>query len=266
MREVYNKREEADQRWVDERREAIARRLALNGFKAQEQQRELQLQVFKQKELHKVRMLEATERKEILDAECQEKAEIADAEKAQLLARSGKAANETNESRRECARLSLDKWHTGVQRADKHRRREEVTRIREAQGNWEHYMLRLSHLGEARHNHLESHGQKNDKLKTRIQCSLVQQLKDQETMKSDALAESIDTKIQLARERRHMGQFGTRYNFVEKAFGAGSAGFDVKDHSIAVDRRQQSWQRSAAEWSKLKPSFSEPSFSSTASP
>merc|ERR1712048_189140 len=69
VREVYNRRDEADARWVDDRREAMVRRFALNDFKAQEQLRERQLETIKQKELHKVRMLEAQEKKEMYDAE-----------------------------------------------------------------------------------------------------------------------------------------------------------------------------------------------------
>merc|ERR1711874_100853 len=73
-----------------------------------------------------------------------------------------------------------------------------------------------------------------------------------------ARAEAFKIKQESAAQRRHYAQLGNRYSFVEKAFGAHAVGFDAKHHSIAVDRRSKSWQRSAEQWSKIKGSFSAP--------
>lgn len=121
-------------------------------------------------------------------------------------------------------------------------------------------MQRLVALGESRmvNSQNRSQGQLNDELKTRIQDSLVAQIREQDVVKSASRAEAYHEKLEKAAARRHTHQSGNRYCFVEKAFGANSAGFDAKHHSVAVDRRSKSWRKSAEGWAKIKGSFSAP--------
>merc|ERR550537_974255 len=110
VREVYQRRDEQDAQWVDERREGIARRLALNAFKAREQQRELLLQDFKQKELHKVRMLQAEEKKAMMDYEIVERTEVMGIQKIHRLMVANERAERFKEEKRENVSASLQSW------------------------------------------------------------------------------------------------------------------------------------------------------------
>merc|ERR1711924_83683 len=118
------------------------------------------------------------------------------------------------------------------------------------------YVEKLWKIGLDRHTRISSQAQRNDKLKSQIQSSLVQQLADQQKRESVALMQEIDGKQGAAAFRREYG-LKTRYNFVEKAFGAGSQSFDHRHHCEAVDRRSASWKKSVEAWEKTAGSFSD---------
>merc|ERR1712070_747181 len=258
VREVYERRDQQDAEWVEARREAISRRLALNAFKAREQQRELLLQDFKQKELHKVRMLQAEEKKAMLDAEVEERREVMGIQKIHRLMVANDRAERMKEEKRENAQMFLESWQEGVERAQQYSKKTEWEKRKEGERNHAKYVKRLTALGESRMVTVRTQGQKNDELKTRIQASLVSQHKEAQLQQSLANADAYKAKLEAAAERRHYAQLGSRYGFVEKAFGANGVGFDAKHHSVAVDRRGKSWQKSAETWNKMQSSFSAP--------
>merc|ERR1712072_723448 len=162
------------------------------------------------------------------------------------------------EEKRDNAQLALAEWQEGVERAKQFTRKTEWEKRKDGERNHEKYMKRLNTLGEGRLVVIKTQAQKNDQLKSRIQSSLSSQLKEQQLEESVTKAEAFKIKQENAALRRHYHQLGNRYCFVEKAFGANAVGFDAKHHSVAVDRRGKSWQKSAEAWRKSKRSFSAP--------
>lgn len=257
VREVYNRRDAADAKWVAEREEAMVRREAINAFKAAEQQREWQLEIFKQKELHKVRMLEAEERKAMIDSEQAERTERLEASKANRLRAAALKAEDAVEERRDKAAATLDDWAKGIERCERHSRERERNAIARAETKWGKYMARLWSLGMERHDTRESQFHKSDMLKSKIQSSLRAQIKERRVEESAALAEVLKAKQEAAAERRT--KLKSQYNFLEQAFGSQAAAFDAKYHWGTVDRRSESWRKSSEAWSTQSKSFSEPS-------
>lgn len=260
VREVYQRRDELDAKFVEERAEAISRRLALNSFKAREQQRELSLQDFQTKELHKVRMLQAEEKKAMLEAERQQNIELMGIQKIHRIMLANERAECIKEEKREGVQHSLDIWKEGVQRCDHMLKKSEWEKRKDGERNHGKYMQRLNTIAQ---NKIESkqsrnHVQKNDDLKSSIQSSLCSQLKEQEIQNSLDRADAFNEKQNAAAFRRQCHMLGNRYCFVEKAFGANAIGFDAKSHSVAVDRRSKSWVRNSEEWGKSKGTFSAP--------
>lgn len=261
VRVVYERRDQQDAQWMDDRRDAIERRSALNSFKAREQQRELQLQEFKQKELHKVRMLQAGEKKAALVAEEIEKTEVMGIQKIHKLRAANERADRFIEDRRDQAAVDLEAWHAGVMRSFHLVKQKDHEKRKAGERQHEKYMARLESVGESRAATREnrSQGQLNDELKGKIQTSLVAQIQEQEIQKSLERGQALKVRLEAADFRRRIHQTGNRYGLCEKAFGANSSGFDAKSHSIAVDRRKSSWRKTAEAWHKMEHSFSAPS-------
>jgi len=297
VREVYNRRDVADARWVEEKREGMERRLAQNAFKAREQQRETQLQIFQQKELHKVRMLEAEERKAVFDAETKARMGLRGDVKSFRQELAAERAEDATETRRETARATLAKWEYGVHRSTNHLRRHEINTLRSATAKWDEYNHKLMSLAAKRHKlpdqplpasspqyghdtlarsdptssriaqwedkqeqlrgelSKETMSQKNDALRNKLKASVLAQREELRLQQSAELAKSIETKLAAAERRRQRGPLHMRYNLVEKALGNEALDFDVKHHSVAVDRRGESWQKSAEEWAQERAVF-----------
>lgn len=207
-----------------------------------------------------MRMLQAEEKKAMLEAEHLERTEVMGIQKIHRLMVANERAERLKEDKRDHAQVTLEAWHAGVVRAQDRFRKTEWEKFREGERNHQKYMQRLTALGESRlvNSQNRSQGQLNDELKTRIQDSLVAQIREQDVVKSAARAEALREKQEAAAVRRQTHQSGNRYCFVEKAFGANAAGFDAKHHSISVDRRSKSWRKSAEAWAKIKGSFSAP--------
>eukprot|EP00927_Polykrikos_kofoidii_P066308 TRINITY_DN61935_c0_g1_i1.p1 TRINITY_DN61935_c0_g1~~TRINITY_DN61935_c0_g1_i1.p1 ORF type:complete len:627 (-),score=123.41 TRINITY_DN61935_c0_g1_i1:96-1976(-) len=264
VREVYRRRDAMDAKNVKEKQEEQARRDALNSFKVYEQQREMKLQTVNQQELHKLRVLEAEERKMLREAEMHDIATQREAEAAERLAKGClKAAVEVH-NKRMAATMKLESWHDQVVRSERHLQRVELARSRAAERTWEVYTEKLWKVGMDRHAKLTSqgHAQKNDKLKSAIQNSLVQQLEEQRKRDSESLKRQIEEKQSAAALRREK-KVASRYNFVEEAFGPEATGFDHKHHTFGVDRRNPTWLQNAEAWSQEKKSYSEPALGQT---
>jgi len=241
VKEVYNRREENDALFLQEREQKMVERERRNAFKHQEAKKEHALEGVKQKELHKVRMLEAGERKAELEAEAAEELAAQTADRRRRHRSALDKADDAVEQKRGVAVASLEAWATGVHRADRNAKIKERKTISEHNAHEEIYMARLRAVGESRHNVGESQAQKNDKLKSRIQLSLAEQLKDQRRNESDLLLEAIMEKQEAARGRRQHNF--SKYNFLDRSFGEGAGDFDSKDHSVSVDRRSESWRK-----------------------
>lgn len=248
VREVYNRKEEADAKWMEERREAMLRRINMNEFKASEQKRELQLEAMKTKETAKVRMLEAEERKAIADAQAQERWELLDASWNTRMIEAHNMAVDALEERRAKAQDTLDMWQDGVERCERHLRNTERQKIAHAEVKWNKYMEKLWKLGMEKHSTLNSQAQKNDELRTKIQTSLLEQQKEQQRAYSEKVASDLEAKLEAANYRRINAQRGNRYKLIEKAFGHEALGYDAKFHSYATDRRLPQWKESTATW------------------
>mmetsp|Transcript_12579 Transcript_12579/g.20760 ORF Transcript_12579/g.20760 Transcript_12579/m.20760 type:complete len:673 (-) Transcript_12579:21-2039(-) len=258
VREVYKRKDEQDEQWVDERREAIARRIALNSFKAREQQRELLLQDFKQKELHKLRMLSAEEKKSSMNAEEQELAEQQSISRIRRVYYAVEKSEQAIEDKRDQVSQSLEEWRARVAAASHNMRKWEWEKMKIGERRQQKYMEKLNAIGERRQVTVVSQSRKNDELKKRIQTSLSRQLVEQRLQDSLTFAEELQAKQEAAEVRRQRAKLGHRYGFTERAFGEDALCFDAKHHMVAVDRRGESWQQTAEAWNKLKGSFSVP--------
>lgn len=258
---VNDRREAQDAAWVDERRERIARRLAMNAFKAREQQREQLLSDFRHKELHKVRMMLAEEKKAMIDSDLEAQTELQSIQKIYKLMHGIENSERKSEEKSDFAQKQSQQWHAVRLRAAQRERDAYVQQKKEGVRLHERYMEKLEAIAYRRDNVGETHWNQNEKLKTRIQGhnrSNVQQEHDEER---SSIMEDTASRQEAAAQRRHCARFGNRYCFVEKAFGAGAVGFDAKHHSLAVDRRGKSWQKNAEAWSKIQNSFSAPAIS-----
>jgi len=260
VREVYNRREIADAKLIEERRQAVEQRFAHNAFKAREQQRELQLKSTTQKELHKVQMLDVEERKRLLEASSQERREQMDLGLRRQVAEACLKADELVEARRNAASETLRGWQQGVSRAQKINKELEAFKAKEGLRFVKQHNQRLQKLGEARHGQIASIEQRNEQLRARIQTSLNSQMEAHRQHQAGMLSEAIDAKLEAAAMRRSQG--ATRYHFREKAFGMSASELDLKHLPAAVDRRQESWRKSAQSWAKQSLSFSAPSLPS----
>jgi len=258
VREVYERRDEQDAEFCDGRREKLALRLATNTFKCSEQARELTLDYYKQAELHKVRMLQAEEKKFMLQYEMQERTEVMGMQKIHRIMVANERLERLKGEKRDQIVANMADWEDRVQQGAQNVLKAEVEKREDGAKRHEVYMKKLVQIGEKRLNVAETQGHKNDELKTKIQVSLCQQDKDRREMEGFDRTATIGAKQDAAALRRHYHQLGNRYCLTQKAFGATAVGFDAKTHSVAVDRRGKSWKKIAANWEKTKHSFSAP--------
>jgi len=263
MREINNKREATDIRLAEERREAMAQREARNLQRAQEQQEELQREAQKTQEMLKVRRADAKERKQQLDAEAAERAELANVDAMEKMLHAEERSFDMSEQRRQKALDTLETWSHGVDRADAYLRRVEHDTIAKAEQSWSNYMDKIWRLGVSRHTQVENSMEASNSLKAAFQTSLVQKIKEEQLQKSAAIDKAMHERLEAASLRRQTGQMGTRYNFVEKAFGPQASSFDLKSHTVSIDRRKPAWKKNAASWARVSGTFSEPSLSQT---
>lgn len=266
VREVYQKRDAADAKWMEGRREAMAQRFSQNAFKAREQQREVQLQVFKSKELHKVRMLEAEERKSMYKAEQQQSRELSDQSKTEAIERANRKASFLLERKRDKATETLEDWREGMEQCQQTLRDQERRRIRQGRQHWQEMNKRLDKVAESKHNKTKSMAEQNEHLRSRIQSSLSSQVLEERRLEGMERVEAMEARLEAAAVRRQQVKRGTCYDFLEQAFGNQAVGFDAKHHSVSVDRRSASWQRNAKGWASLtRSTFSMPSIGAAAS-
>jgi len=248
VQEVYRRKEEADAQWLEHKRQTVARRVGINHFRALEQQREIAAATVRQREVSRIRLMEAEERKARADASKRERCESLDADFYTKMVHANNKAIDAVEARRARITEKLEGWEQGVRRAELRQRWEERARVQKAEERWEDYMGKLYKLSEKKHATDSSQAQKNDRLRTRIHGSIRTQLQEKQKIEAERLAEEVDHKLAAARERRHQLQRGARYNLLERAFGSQARDFDCKTQAYYVDRRRPAWQRSAAEF------------------
>jgi len=252
VREVFNRKEEADAKWIEDRREALIRRVNINEFKSKEQQKETAALFSKQKELTKIRMLEAEERKAQADASAQDRWEGMDADFQRKMLVANNQAVDALEAKRAKATQTLDEWDHGMRRCEHYLRAQEREQVASAEQKWHGYMEKLWKHGDRKHNSEDSQAQKNDQLRTQIQESLMAQQREQQKNHARQIAEEVDAKLEAAAVRRRDNMRGARYNLIEKAFGAEAMGYDAKYHSYHTDRRGLVWKSSSEDWQKQR--------------
>ncbi|CAK8986015.1 unnamed protein product [Durusdinium trenchii] len=220
MRKVWEKhrrKEERDAQILEARRLAAEERMVRNAFKVSQQIRDYESTQSKYKELHQLRMAEALERKAARDAEVQERLAVLDEFKLRKMRRALDMADEQLELKRDRVTDGLEVWQQRVRRCRRHARNEEHRAKANLESSQEAYLARLTKVGKARNEKTETQAQKNDKLKSRIQISLMQQLEEQRKLECDRQALATEEKLEAARFRRY--QNSNKYNFLEKAFG-----------------------------------------------
>jgi len=255
VREVCHRREAKDAKYVEDRKEALEHKFSINAFKSREQRMESQLQAIQQKEMHKMRIMEAEERKSIKEAEQARKLQYIDRQMQDQLARSCLKAEIQIENKRQAVAKDLETWQDRVLRAERKSQLMDAANVRASEERWDKYVGRLWKLGQDRHSRLTTQSQKNDQLRSQLQGSMTQLLAEQQRQESDALRRHTEQKQAAAQVRRENHK--ARYSFLEKAFGAPAINFDPKHHSTSVDRRSDVWRRHAQEWEKQSRTFSE---------
>merc|ERR1712003_611367 len=108
------------------------------------------LQDFQQKELHKVRMLQAEEKKSMLEAELSERAQLLNIQKIHRLLTANERAEDITEEKRNQVSATLEDWQAGVARGVHHTRRQEFELRKEGERRNQEYMERIMALGERR--------------------------------------------------------------------------------------------------------------------
>lgn len=264
VRDVYQKRDAADAKYMEGRRDKMAQRFSQNAFKAREQQREVQLQVFKSKELHKVRMLLAEERKSMFQAEQEQSKHLSDQSKTEAIERANRKATWMLERKRDKATEQLEDWREGKEQCNQTLRDQERRRIRQGQQHWKDINTKLNKVADQKHNKTKSMAEQNEHLRSRIQSALSSQVLEERRLEGQERMEAMEMRLEAAALRRQQVKRGTCYDFLEQAFGNQAVGFDAKHHTVSVDRRNKSWQRNAKGWATLtRSTFSMPSLQGT---
>lgn len=238
VKEVFHRREARDAEILEERQRSMEQRIARNAFKATEQQKELQSTQVQQKELHKVRMLEAKDRVQGIELEQQARINQLKQNKLVRMKKALDKADDAAEKKRDKAAENLEGWRNGVLRAERYMQTRERQALKEHKAFEQTYIDRLVKVGQDRSNAEETQAQKNDKLKSRIQSSLVDQLEGRRRFDCDCLAVAIDEKLEAARYRRQTQL--TKYRFLEKAFGE-QVVFDPK-YAYNTQRQGDEWR------------------------
>lgn len=259
VKQVYHKRDAAEAKLMQGLHDTMMRRTEENDFKVKEQQRDVEIRTEQQREHFKARFMEAEERRLIHEARRQKQLAVREEAKLDRLRLAAEIADDAVERRRDKAAESVKAWEEGLQRATSHQRFLERKKELDASNNFQKYMERLERVGIQRHAAAESQAQQNDRLKTRIQGSLVDQLLEQHRADSLVLAEELAEKQERATLRRHQLK-NTRYNLLEKALGSQSLGFDMK-HSVSAEQRHASWRAPSQEFASLTTSWSDPQLS-----
>lgn len=218
MQKVWEKRrrkEERDAQILESRRLAAEERMVRNAFNVSQQIRDYESTQSKYKELHQLRMAEALERKAAQDA--QERLAVLDEVKLRKMRRALDIADEQLELKRDRVSDALKVWQASVRRCRRHAIAEERKAKANLESRQEAYLARLTKVGKFRSEKMETQAQKNDKLKSRIQVSLMQQLDEQRKLDCDRLALETEEKLEAARYRRYRNF--NKYNFLERAFG-----------------------------------------------
>jgi len=218
MQKVWEKRrrkEERDAQILESRRLAAEERMVRNAFNVSQQIRDYESTQSKYKELHQLRMAEALERKAAQDA--QERLAVLDEVKLRKMRRALDIADEQLELKRDRVSDALKVWQASVHRCRRHAIAEERKAKANLESRQEAYLARLTKVGKFRSEKMETQAQKNDKLKSRIQVSLMQQLDEQRKLDCDRLALETEEKLEAARYRRYRNF--NKYNFLERAFG-----------------------------------------------
>lgn len=218
------------------------------------------MQVFKSKELHKVRMLEAEERKSMYEAEQQQSRELSDNCKTQAIERANRKASFLLQRKRDIVTEKLEDWCENMEQCSQTLRDQERQRMRKGRGHWQEMDRKLGKVAEMRHNKTKSMAEQNEQLRKGIQVALRSQVNEERRLLAAERKEAMDARLEAANLRRQQVKRGTTYDFLEQAFGAQAVGFDAKHHSVAVDRRNPSWQTNAKSWASLScTTFSAPS-------
>lgn len=215
--EKHRRKQERDAQILEARRLAAEERMVGNAFNVSQQLREYESTQSKYKELHQLRMAQALERKAARDAEAQERLAVMDEFKLRKMRRALDIADEQLELKRERVTDGLQVWQDSVRRCRRHARNEERKAKADLESSQEAYLARLTKVGRIRSEKTETQAQKNDKLKSRIQISLMQQLEEQRKLDCDRQAVATEEKLEAARYRRYRNS--NKYNFLERAFG-----------------------------------------------
>eukprot|EP00439_Symbiodinium_sp_Y106_P055635 s3120_g7.t1 len=249
--ERHRRKEARDAQMLEDRRLAAEERMAKNAFKVSQQLSEYessqskykeesqlsrqfgQTQHPKLQELHKLRRSDALDRKAARDAENQDRLAVMDEFKLRKIRHALDVADEQLERKRDKVSEGLEAWQSAVRRARRYQHVQDRKALAKLQANQEAYNARLAKVGETRSEKTESQAQKNDKLKARIQVSLMQQLDEQRKLECDRILIASEQKVEAARYRRYHSQ--NKYNFLERAFGE-QVKFDHK-HAFTPSRK-----------------------------
>jgi hypothetical protein len=241
IREVFGRRDELDARRAERKTGLVASRSELSEFKAQEQRHKHALEGAHRKELTSLRTLEAVTRKQLVDDLERRKQEVRQIEGNRKMAVAVEKAEDAMEDRRQKVAQSLEAWRSGCERAEQLKRHQDREKLETHKLTANSYSLKLQRVGDTHRNRADTQPQKNNHLKASIQSSLRVQLEDRRRREAGEMDEAINAKLEAASERRRHALVGSRYGFVERAFGEQAAGFDAK-HQVSVDRRTRAWK------------------------
>lgn len=248
---VLDRREAADAKLLKDREVLMGQKTAVNAFKSKDQLKEANLHKVQMQELHKLRVLDQEERKMMQEAYEQERVMILEAQKYENHVRSELKCERSKAYKRDLVTQNMMKWEEKKNAAQQRVKMMEIAYQRSAGMKWDTYDNRLDNVGVEKHTQVYSQVEKNDQLKKHLQGWTRQQMIEHQNLESAGLIQEIHTKQASAAARRNKN-VGNRYKLIERAFGSEAIGVNIKDHSNSVDRRCDSWLKSATSWEKEK--------------
>lgn len=220
VREVVERRNDINERFVEKRLAEVQRRAVVNAFKVKQQQRELQAKILERKELGKVLAAETKARKDDMDVLAQQHADQKAAQKLQQL----KEAEQTRAMRKAEVQQrvagELQRCQQVTDAFEETQWLEDEARRRAARQYRSSEDLRLREWATHRHDGLIK-VLTHETLRGRIQQSLKMQKEKELAAANQERMRAFEDRFSGAQQRREALQSGNRkYDFVSKAFGA----------------------------------------------
>jgi len=241
VKEICDKRDEINDKLIEQRMAEVTRRAAVNAFKVKQQQLELNSKLREKKELSKVLAAETQARKDEIDILAQQHADDLAEQRLRNLDHARVFREFELQQKRAKVTVSLERCEEVTEAAEDQQQLDEILRKRAALQRRAAVDERIREWAEHRYDKWRTVTEQ-EHLRTRIQRCLKAQSESNLEVLSMRRGHEMEERQQKAKERRTAMQNGThdlKYNFVEKAFGAEALKDDPRLQSFVSRRIDQ---------------------------